>query len=128
MTARLTAGAARRGEQKEGGGEKVREEEGEVGEEVGEEGAGKQQSSRAAAASASQLKYVCSYFAFAFVAVVVFHVVASTEVVLFGRTRHGAARSQCLRTELPRPVQLRPAALRLAHLPAHFVVPLMKIN
>lgn len=43
MTARLTAGAARRGEEKEGGGEKVREEEGEVGEEVGE--VGKQQSS-----------------------------------------------------------------------------------
>lgn len=127
MTARLTAGAARRGEENEGGGEKVREEEGEVG----GEGAGKQQGSRAAAASASQLKYVCSYFAFAFVAVVVvvvFHVVASTEVVLFGRTRHGAARSQCLRSELPRPVQLRPAAFRLAHLPAHFVVPLMKIN
>lgn len=45
MTARLTAGAARRGEEKEGGGEKVREEEGEVGEEVGGEGTGKQQSS-----------------------------------------------------------------------------------
>lgn len=95
MTARLTAGAARRGEEKEGG-EKVKEE----GEVEGER-TGKQESSGAAAASASQLKYVCSYFAFAFVAVVVFHVVASTEVVLFGRTRHAPSSSAPLHSAWP---------------------------